>query len=61
MAARKTTTRKTSPKPKPCADCKNAGQTSEIFQVGGRTKHDSADKQEALCLTCWGTGEAPAT
>ncbi|WP_159395011.1 hypothetical protein [Streptomyces sp. 2323.1] len=44
----------------PCPDCK-AGQNSETFQVGARKKRDSPDKQEALCLTCWGTGEVPTT
>ncbi|MEU8832523.1 hypothetical protein [Streptomyces sp900116325] len=34
-------------------------QVSESFQVGGRKKRDSADRQEALCLTCFGTGHAP--
>ncbi|GAA1525669.1 hypothetical protein GCM10009730_37760 [Streptomyces albidochromogenes] len=46
-------------KPPPCPDCKNAGQVSEAFKVGSRTKHDSDDRQEALCLTCLGTGQAP--
>ncbi|MFD8328813.1 hypothetical protein [Streptomyces lydicus] len=58
MAAKKTAARKTTSK-KPCPDCQHAGQTSETFQVGGRKKRDSPHKQEALCLTCWGTGEAP--
>ncbi|WP_285565001.1 hypothetical protein [Streptomyces sp. RTGN2] len=44
---------------KPCPDCKRAGQVSETFQVGSRTKHESTDRQEALCLTCFGTGHAP--
>lgn len=59
MAAKKTAARKTVTK-KRCPDCKDAGQTSETFQVGARKKRDSPDKQEALCLTCWGSGEAPA-
>ncbi|MGW3761540.1 hypothetical protein [Streptomyces sp. NPDC005131] len=46
-------------KKKPCPDCKRAGQVSESFQVGSRTKRNSADRQEALCLTCFGTGNAP--
>ncbi len=29
------------------------------FKVGGRKKSDSPDRQEALCLTCLGTGEEP--
>ncbi|GHI06149.1 hypothetical protein [Streptomyces cellostaticus] len=56
MAARKTTSRK--PKKQPCPDCQN-GQILESFQVGGRRKRVSDDRQEALCLTCLGTGEAP--
>ena len=40
MAAKKTTARKTATK-KRCPDCKDAGQTSETFQVGARKKHDS--------------------
>ncbi|TJZ41446.1 hypothetical protein FCH28_37050 [Streptomyces piniterrae] len=58
MATKKPATRK-SPAKKPCPDCKDVGQTSETFQVGGRKKRESRHKQEALCLTCWGTGEAP--
>ncbi|MFE0376426.1 hypothetical protein ACFW1M_12730 [Streptomyces inhibens] len=58
MATKKPAARKTATK-KRCPDCKDAGQTSESFQVGVRRKHDSPHKQEALCLTCWGTREAP--
>ncbi|WP_081237592.1 hypothetical protein [Streptomyces viridosporus] len=58
MAERKTTRRR-KPAPTPCPDCR-AGQTSESFQVGGRRKRLSDDRQEALCLTCLGSGEAPA-
>ncbi|MFR9788768.1 hypothetical protein ACL07V_08825 [Streptomyces sp. MB22_4] len=54
---RKTTVRKTTPEP--CPDCR-AGQTSESFQVGGRRKRVSDDRQEALSLTCLGTGQSPA-
>ncbi|MFE9937966.1 hypothetical protein [Streptomyces hirsutus] len=56
MATRKSPRRK--PTPKPCPDCRT-GQTSESFQVGGRRKRISDDRQEALCLTCLGSGEAP--
>ncbi|MGW1835856.1 hypothetical protein [Streptomyces sp. NPDC002067] len=56
MATRKHTAKK----PRPCPDCKT-GQTSESFTVGARRKRMSDDKQEALCLTCWGTGTAPTT
>ncbi|MGW6958945.1 hypothetical protein [Streptomyces chartreusis] len=57
MAARKTTSRKPAKKP-PCPNCQG-GHVLESFQVGGRRKRVSDDRQEALCLTCWGTGEAP--
>ncbi|MFJ8073122.1 hypothetical protein ACIQ7Q_04020 [Streptomyces sp. NPDC096176] len=57
---RKPTGRRTAAKkPPPCPDCKKAGQVSEAFKVGSRTKRDSDDRQEALCLTCLGTGQAP--
>ncbi|MEV8551205.1 hypothetical protein AB0L04_15420 [Streptomyces glaucescens] len=55
--AERTTTRRRKTAPTPCPDCR-AGQTSESFQVGGRRKRLSDDRQEALCLTCLGTGEA---
>lgn len=42
---------------KPCPDCRE-GRVSETFKVGGRRKYDSSDRQEALCLTCMGSGEA---
>ncbi|MFD9820951.1 hypothetical protein [Streptomyces violascens] len=57
-AAKKSTARRAAKKPTPCPDCRT-GQVQESFQVGGRKKHTSADRQEALCLTCLGTGEAP--
>ncbi|MFE3182534.1 hypothetical protein ACFXKR_16950 [Streptomyces violascens] len=57
-AAKKPTARRAAKKPTPCPDCQT-GQVQESFQVGGRKKHTSADRQEALCLTCLGTGEAP--
>lgn len=56
MAARKASASK---EPAPCPECKKAGQVSESFKVGARSKRESSDRQEALCLTCFGTGEAP--
>ncbi|WP_405572800.1 hypothetical protein OG317_25455 [Streptomyces sp. NBC_01167] len=56
--AKRTTRRTTKPKPKPCPDC-STGQVSESFKVGPRGKRESSDRQEALCLTCFGTGHAP--
>ncbi|MFI9307935.1 hypothetical protein [Streptomyces triculaminicus] len=56
MAVRKTNHR--TAKAKSCPDCAE-GQVSTTFKVGGRKKRESHDHQEALCLTCMGTGEAP--
>ncbi|MER6612564.1 hypothetical protein [Streptomyces xantholiticus] len=56
MTSGKRSTRRTA-KPKPCPDCRT-GQVSESFKVGTRSKRESTDRQEALCLTCFGTGQA---
>ncbi|MEV6651756.1 hypothetical protein [Streptomyces sp. NPDC051219] len=56
--ARKPTTARKSAKKQPCPDC-TTGQVSEAFKVGARSKRESTDRQEALCLTCFGTGQAP--
>ncbi|MFI9200553.1 hypothetical protein [Streptomyces sp. NPDC053048] len=56
MSTKRTTQRKT--RAKKCPDCQQ-GQVSATFKVGGRKKQESPDRQEALCLTCLGTGEAP--
>ncbi|MFI2370373.1 hypothetical protein [Streptomyces sp. NPDC018833] len=58
MATRKASTTRKAAKSKPCPDCAT-GQVSESFQVGGRRKRVSDDRQEALCLTCFGTGQSP--
>ncbi|MET7714408.1 hypothetical protein [Streptomyces sp. NPDC005407] len=58
MATRKASTTRKTAKQQPCPDCQT-GQVSESFQVGGRSKRQSDDRQEALCLTCFGTGHAP--
>ncbi|MFE7774495.1 hypothetical protein ACFU5O_11435 [Streptomyces sp. NPDC057445] len=58
MASRRPSTTRKTAKSKPCPDCQT-GQVSESFQVGGRSKRVSDDRQEALCLTCFGTGTAP--
>ncbi|MFD4144367.1 hypothetical protein [Streptomyces sp. NPDC058572] len=58
MAPRKPATARRTAKPKPCPDCQT-GQVSEAFKVGTRSKRESTDRQEALCLTCFGTGQAP--
>ncbi|MGV9403245.1 hypothetical protein [Streptomyces sp. NPDC003667] len=56
MAARKTTRRK----PSKCSDCAGRGQIAETVRVGARKCRATDDQQAALCLTCLGTGEAPA-
>ncbi|GAB1335957.1 hypothetical protein ACE1SV_25470 [Streptomyces sp. E-15] len=56
MAARKTT-RRTPPK---CSDCAGKGEVAETVRVGARKGRATEDRQAALCLTCLGTGEAPA-
>ncbi|MDQ0845086.1 hypothetical protein [Streptomyces sp. V1I6] len=58
MAARKPSTTRKTTKQQPCPHC-TTGQVSESFKVGGRRKHQSDDRQEALCLTCFGTGQTP--
>lgn len=55
--ARKTTARK--PAPAPCPDCGGKGETAETVRVGTRKTRETADRQAALCLTCFGTGQAP--
>ncbi|MBT2391415.1 hypothetical protein J7E87_18735 [Streptomyces sp. ISL-1] len=57
-AAKRSARRTAKPKPTPCPDC-TTGQVSESFKVGTRSKRESSDRQEALCLTCFGTGQAP--
>ncbi|MHA4777459.1 hypothetical protein L1085_023620 [Streptomyces sp. MSC1_001] len=53
MAARKAKTA-----PKKCPDCTGAGETAETVRVGSRKLRDTDHQQAALCLTCFGTGEA---
>ncbi|MFI8501017.1 hypothetical protein ACIGFK_21360 [Streptomyces sp. NPDC085524] len=58
--ARKSTARK--PTAKKCPDCDGKGETTETVRVGSRrTPRDTADRQAAFCLACFGTGEAPTT
>ncbi|MFD5108784.1 hypothetical protein [Streptomyces cinereoruber] len=56
MAARKTTARKAGPKK--CPNCTGAGETAETVRVGSRKLRDTDHQQAALCLACFGTGEA---
>ncbi|MFJ9011976.1 hypothetical protein [Streptomyces canus] len=54
--------RKTAPaKPEPakCPDCDGKGEVTEAVKVGARKGRITDDHQTGLCLTCWGSGEAP--
>ncbi|MFD0145395.1 MULTISPECIES: hypothetical protein [unclassified Streptomyces] len=44
------------PASKKCPDCKGTGETTETVQVGTRKRRDTEDRQAALCLSCFGTG-----
>ncbi|MFD5078015.1 hypothetical protein [Streptomyces sp. NPDC058371] len=60
MAARKAAVRK--PRVKKCSDCKGTGETTETVRVGSARKaRETTDRQAALCLTCFGSGDAPTT
>ncbi|MEU4150759.1 hypothetical protein [Streptomyces sp. NPDC026659] len=56
MATRK----KIPPKPVPCPDCDGRGEVTETVRVGARKGRATDDRQAALCLSCLGSGEAPA-
>jgi DnaJ-class molecular chaperone len=58
MATRRTA--KPKPRSAPCPDCKGAGETAETDRVGARKGRATDHRQAAMCLTCWGSGEAPA-
>ncbi|MFB7326200.1 hypothetical protein [Streptomyces sp. NPDC056190] len=62
MAAAKkpATRRKTAkPEPAPCPGCDGNGEITETVRVGARKGRPTGDQQAGLCLTCWGTGQAP--
>ncbi|MFB7373183.1 hypothetical protein ACFC0D_25425 [Streptomyces sp. NPDC056222] len=46
------------PAAKKCPDSKGDGETTETVQVGTRKRRDTDHRQAALCLSCFGTGEA---
>ncbi|MBW5483741.1 hypothetical protein GPJ59_18070 [Streptomyces bambusae] len=61
MAAPRTSRARRAPAPAPtCGDCNGSGETTETVRVGTRKLRETDDRQAALCLTCMGTGEAPA-
>ncbi|OSC69673.1 hypothetical protein B5181_12010 [Streptomyces sp. 4F] len=59
-AKKPNTRRKTAPPPEPakCPDCDGKGEITETVRVGAHKGRATDDHQTALCLTCWGTGEA---
>ncbi|GGN77580.1 hypothetical protein GCM10011579_059980 [Streptomyces albiflavescens] len=61
MTARKPAPRRKPAKPEPakCPDCDGVGESTESVRVGARKHRTTADQQTGLCLTCWGSGEAP--
>ncbi|WOX23354.1 hypothetical protein [Streptomyces solicathayae] len=48
----------TNVKPVPCPSCEGRGEVSHTVRVG--RKRRVVGEQSGLCLTCLGTGEAPA-
>jgi len=59
---RRTTARKAAPEaaapdPAPCEVCKGTGQVAVTVRVGRR--HRLVGQQEGMCLSCFGSGEAP--
>ncbi|MFF4405865.1 hypothetical protein [Streptomyces sp. NPDC001404] len=57
MAQRKTARRQPVKK---CLDCKGTGEITESVRVGrARKGRETADRQTALCLTCFGSGQVP--
>ncbi|MEU2518548.1 hypothetical protein ABZ732_07125 [Streptomyces pseudogriseolus] len=57
MAPRKPAKPRTPPK---CSDCDGKGEIAETVRVGSRKGRATRHRQAAVCLTCWGSGEAPA-
>lgn len=45
--------------PVTCTDCNGTGEITESVRVGVRKSRVTADRQNAMCLTCWGTGHSP--
>ncbi|MDH6585091.1 DnaJ-class molecular chaperone [Streptomyces sp. SAI-133] len=61
MAPRKTTKPPAPKCPAPkCPDCDGKGETAETIRVGARKGRATDHQQAAMCLPCWGSGEAPA-
>ncbi|MFB8126197.1 hypothetical protein ACFVG1_32995 [Streptomyces bacillaris] len=56
MAPRKTA----KPRTPKCPDCAGKGEIAETVRVGPRKGRATEHRQAAMCLTCFGSGEAPA-
>ncbi|MEU8527890.1 hypothetical protein AB0C77_20210 [Streptomyces sp. NPDC048629] len=50
---------RTNVKPVPCPACEGSGEVPRAVRVG-RKRH-VVGEQSGICLTCLGTGEAPAS
>ncbi|MGW1542281.1 hypothetical protein ACWCPM_18945 [Streptomyces sp. NPDC002309] len=57
-ATRRKTTPPPAPEPVKCSDCDGTGEIAETVRVGTRKGRATENRQAALCLTCWGTGQA---
>ncbi|MFZ4173794.1 hypothetical protein ACOZCI_05760 [Streptomyces griseoincarnatus] len=55
MAARKPA----KPRTPKCPDCDGKGEIAETVRAGARKGRATQHRQAAVCLTCWGSGEAP--
>ncbi|MFC9159476.1 hypothetical protein ACFTZ8_01330 [Streptomyces fungicidicus] len=44
-----------------CPDCDGNGEIAETVRVGPRKGRATEHRQAAMCLTCFGSGEAPTT
>ncbi|MFF4399374.1 hypothetical protein [Streptomyces sp. NPDC001480] len=60
--AKRPATRRKAAKPEPakCPDCDGNGEITETVRVGPRKGRATDARQSAVCLTCWGSGEATA-
>lgn len=44
-----------------CPDCDGKGEIAETVRVGPRKGRATEHRQAAMCLTCFGSGDAPTT
>ncbi|MGW5969997.1 hypothetical protein [Streptomyces sp. NPDC055186] len=48
------------PRTPKCPDCDGTGEIAETVRVGPRKGRATEHRQAAMCLTCFGSSEAPA-